>query len=266
MSPSYTRSNLREPRPMPDTHTKDGFLIRGAEMTRLETFVDAAFAFAVTLLVVGGGDNIPTSYEEFGLAMQRVPAFALSFANIVFFWYAHYTWSRRYGLEDATSTILSLILIFIVLVYVYPLLAIYSGAFLFLPAITPETAFVYRSLEDFQAVLVIFGLGFSCLSGVIALLNWHALRVGDAIGLSPTERFDTVTTLLLWLALTLVPLGSVILAPFADSEGLAKLAGGFYAVFAIVIPAIKISRMRMRRTLVATLAKGASDSGSEAPG
>jgi len=245
---------------MPNTHTKDGFLIRGAEMTRLETFVDAAFAFAVTLLVVGGGDNIPTSYEEFGLAMQRVPAFALCFANVTFFWYAHYTWSRRYGLEDATSTVLSLILIFIVLVYVYPLLAIYSGAFLFLPAITAESVFLFRSLDDFRAVLVIFGLGFSSLSAVIALLNWHALRVADAIELSPTERFDTVTTLMLWLALALVPLGSVVIAVFADSEGLAKLAGGFYVVFGIVMPIIRISRIRLRRALVAGLSEGASDS------
>ena len=36
---------------------KDGFKNRGAEMTRLESFVDAAFAFAVTLLVIGGGDT-----------------------------------------------------------------------------------------------------------------------------------------------------------------------------------------------------------------
>ncbi len=92
---------------MPETHTKDGFLIRGAEMTRLETFVDAAFAFAVTLLVIGGGDNVPASYDEFILAVQRVPAFALCFATVAFFWFAHNTWSRRYGLEDGRSTVLS---------------------------------------------------------------------------------------------------------------------------------------------------------------
>ena len=33
-------------------------------MTRLETFVDAAFAFAVTLLVISI-DNIPDSYDDF---------------------------------------------------------------------------------------------------------------------------------------------------------------------------------------------------------
>ena len=93
---------------------KDGFKNRGAEMTRLESFVDAAFAFAVTLLVIGGGDNIPANYAEFLVAMQQVPAFALCFASLAFFWYAHHMWSRRFGLDDPMSTFLSLMLIFVV--------------------------------------------------------------------------------------------------------------------------------------------------------
>ena len=43
---------------------RDGFRQRGEDMTRLETFTDAAFAFAVTLLVVGGGDSIPSDFDE----------------------------------------------------------------------------------------------------------------------------------------------------------------------------------------------------------
>ncbi|MGB9155391.1 MAG: hypothetical protein WCB20_02790, partial [Chthoniobacterales bacterium] len=33
---------------------RGGFRLRGLEMTRLESFVDAAFAFAVSLLVIAG--------------------------------------------------------------------------------------------------------------------------------------------------------------------------------------------------------------------
>jgi len=74
---------------------KNGFRQRGVEMSRLETFTDAAFAFAVTLLVIGGGDSIPMSFEEMVRAIKQVPAFAASFANIMLFWYAHHIWSRR---------------------------------------------------------------------------------------------------------------------------------------------------------------------------
>ncbi len=58
---------------------------RGIEMTRTETFVDAAFAFAVTLLVVSI-DSIPESVAELLRALAAVPAFAASFAIIGLFW------------------------------------------------------------------------------------------------------------------------------------------------------------------------------------
>lgn len=76
---------------------------RGKEMTRLETFADASFAFAITLLVISVG-KIPQNSEELILALKKVPAFALSFASIIWFWIGHRKWSRRYGLEDNLST------------------------------------------------------------------------------------------------------------------------------------------------------------------
>ena len=37
------------------------------------------------------------------------------------FWHGHWGWSRRYGLEDFPSMILSFFLVFVMLCYVYPL-------------------------------------------------------------------------------------------------------------------------------------------------
>jgi hypothetical protein len=39
-----------------------GFRLRGVEMTRLETFIDAAFAFAITMLVIAA-QQIPDDIE-----------------------------------------------------------------------------------------------------------------------------------------------------------------------------------------------------------
>ena len=47
---------------------------RGEQVTRLETFVDAAFAFAMTLLVVSF-DAMPDSFAELYDALRRLPAF-----------------------------------------------------------------------------------------------------------------------------------------------------------------------------------------------
>jgi len=46
---------------------KDGFRLRGLEMTRLETYSDTAFAFATTLLVISVG-SLPGSYQELIIA------------------------------------------------------------------------------------------------------------------------------------------------------------------------------------------------------
>ena len=75
---------------------KQDIRLRGSKMTRLETFSDAAFAFAVTMLVVSVG-SIPRDYAGLMQALKGVPAFAASFAAIMSVWGGHRKWSRRYG-------------------------------------------------------------------------------------------------------------------------------------------------------------------------
>ena len=79
---------------------RDGFRMRGESVTRLETFVDAAFAFAVTLLVVSF-EAMPSTFAELYDALRRLPAFLAGFAIIALFWHAHHRFSRRFGLEEA---------------------------------------------------------------------------------------------------------------------------------------------------------------------
>lgn len=230
--------------------TRDGFRQRGADMTRLETFTDAAFAFAVTLLVVGGGDAIPSSFDEMILAMKQVPAFAASFANIMLFWHAHHVWSRRFGLENAGSIFLSLLLVFVVLVYVYPLKAIYSGALQFFSAGYLESYFTLTSAADLRTLFVIFGAGYASLSAVIVLLNRHALAHGQTLALNDLERFDTETDKGWWVISTIVPVVSIGLA-LVMPENLLFVPGVFYGVFGILGPWYGRRRQRVRDAIAA---------------
>src|SRR5687768_18589337 len=95
---------------------EDGFRLRGVQVTRLETFVDAAFAFSLTLLVIFFNE-LPDTVAELRDALRRVPTFAVCFVLLVLFWSAHNRWSRRYGLDDAKSTVLSLAMVLVVLVF-----------------------------------------------------------------------------------------------------------------------------------------------------
>src|SRR5215468_208812 len=107
---------------------RQGFRLRGLEMTRLESFVDAAFAFAVTMLVIAG-QQVPDDVATLLKAFKEVPVFAASIAVLAIFWRGHWLWSRRYGLEDTISIWISWGLIFTILIYVYPLKLVFGGMF-----------------------------------------------------------------------------------------------------------------------------------------
>src|SRR5260370_23741344 len=103
-----------------------GFRLRGIAMTRLETFIDAAFAFAITMLVIAT-QQIPDDIETLLAAFKNVPAFVASIIVLGIFWRGHWLWSRRYGLEDGMSIFISWAMIVTMLIYIYPLKAIFSS-------------------------------------------------------------------------------------------------------------------------------------------
>lgn len=191
---------------------EDGFRLRGEQSTRIDAFVDAAFAFALTLLVVGVG-HMPSSVPELVQAMRGVPAFAASFFLIARFWLSHRHWSRRYGIEDGYSVRLSLALVFVMLVYVYPLrmvatmmLAMLSGGTL------AEQHVGLRDFGDLHALYVIFAIGYGVVVLIFALLYRHALALADALGLSLIERVRTRSAMLRYAALGAIALLSLLLA------------------------------------------------------
>lgn len=57
-----------------NTHS---FRMRGENMTRIETFVATAFAFAVTMLVISVG-TMPETMQEFVHATKQIPGFTSS--------------------------------------------------------------------------------------------------------------------------------------------------------------------------------------------
>lgn len=214
-------------------------------MTRMETFTDAAFAFAVTLLVVGGGDSVPMNFGEMSSALKQVPAFAVSFANIMWFWYAHHVWSRRYGLDDGKTVFLSLVLVLTVLIYVYPLKAIYSGAIDFFTGGYFNSYFGISSVDDLRNMFVIFGTAYVALSAMIAVLYWHALRMKEQLALNELETFDSQTDKMTWTLNVGVGLVSIVLA-IALPDMLVATAGMWYAVLGIVMPWYAIRRDKAR--------------------
>src|SRR4030095_3998006 len=108
-----------------------GFRLRGMEMTRLETFIDAAFAFAISMLVIAA-NQVPDNIEELLGALRHVPAFAASVVVLGIFWGGACKGSRRDGLEDGVSIFISWAMLATILIYIYPLRAVFGSMWFFL--------------------------------------------------------------------------------------------------------------------------------------
>src|SRR5436305_6210726 len=94
------------------------FRWRGGEITRLEGFSDAVFAFAVTLLVVSL--EVPHTFAELAMVMKGFLAFGICFAALTLVWKEHTIFIRRYGQQTPWVVFLNCVLLFLVLLYVCP--------------------------------------------------------------------------------------------------------------------------------------------------
>jgi uncharacterized membrane protein len=186
-------------------------LERGDKVTRLEAFVDASFAFAVTLLVISG-DQIPTSVSMLTDALKQVPSYAASFALIMQFWMNHADWSRRFGLEDLYSDRLSLILVFVLLIFVYPLKMVFASLFSVLSQGYFPTRFEINAWLDVPVLFQTFAIGFGSMALILFLLFSRAASLGNSLGFSEAEISYANYKRLMWGMVIVFSVISLILA------------------------------------------------------
>ena len=214
------------------------FRLRGVETTRLDTFVDAAFAFALTMLVISF-DEIPSNYQEMLTAVKRIPAFAASFVVLMIFWRQHRKWSRWYGLENAQTIVLSLTLIFVMLVYVYPLRMIFEGLFSHLSDGYLTTSYRIETYNELRMIFVFYSVGFLAMSFILSLLFRAAVRSAIPLSLNELERRKTNVQTQEWAvaaALSLLPITLALILP----DRWVILAG--YSLF-LLIPAMAVPQL-----------------------
>jgi uncharacterized membrane protein len=156
---------------------------RHREVSRIEGFSDAVFAFSITLLVVSL--EVPRTFHELMQAMRGFPAFAVCFALLFQVWRRHYRFFRSYDLEDNYVVGLTGVLLFVVMFYVYPLKFLWSLPFSSIQG-RPITDDVI-TLNQVPFLFLIYGAGVVAVFGILALLYGHAYRMRDLLGLTPAE-------------------------------------------------------------------------------
>jgi hypothetical protein len=192
---------------------------------RLDAFVDAAFAFAVTLLIIASADQA-ASLQDLWRALGRIPASLGAFTLVAMFWMAYREFGRRVPRRDTLSILNALAIVFMVLVYVFPLRMLIESGFVWISGGRLSGAVVIHTLDDLRDLFRIYGIGFAVLAGLFATLFLQALRRPDALGVSPTDLALIRSSFDIWLIAAGAGLTSaaLTLAPMAKAPWLPGVA------------------------------------------
>ena len=145
------------------------------------------------------------------------------------------------------TTFLTLALIFIMLVYLYPLKLVFSALFAWISNGWFPSEFEINSVREISTLFVIYGTGFAAITTVIALLYLRAFRSSSRLALNNVERIYTRGEIVAWSIMCVTGLVSTLFALFAPGNSKA-FAGFVYFVLPIAMPwsAIHFDRLAAR--------------------
>jgi hypothetical protein len=252
----FKLENMRQSFKRSDIGMNPEFRNRGEEQTRIETFSDAVFALAVTLLVLSS--SVPETFEALSASFSELVPFAICITILTTIWYQHYLFFIRYGFRDVRIVAINTVLLFVVLIYVYPLKFLFKVlANFFYYAVIGDQAGLRHLFtnvlpqEKATNLMAIYGMGAMAVFLVLAWMFWIALRRKDALELTPLEIFHTRSSLYDNLLMASIPFLSVLISVFGvgGQNWSFALSGFCYWLYIIVMPVFSRYRKRRKKKL-----------------
>lgn len=203
---------------------------RSHEPNRLETFSDAVFAFALTLIIVS--IEVPRSFDELFETLKGGISFAACFAMLFLIWNSQNVFFRRYGLNDPVTVSLNGILLFVVLIYVYPMKFLSQLLFTGGKYMYHGEKIEMIHIDQTRTLMIIYSIGYSVIYLLFFLMYLNARKQAQHLELTPKEAFETNTIAYINLISALIGI-SVILIAMILPDGYSGLSGFFYFVIPI---------------------------------
>jgi uncharacterized membrane protein len=198
----------------------EGFRLRGTSSTRIDSFSDIVFGFALTLIVVSSA--APRTFDQLRTILLGFYPFAICFGLFIFIWLAHFNFFRRYGLHDAATMWINFALLFTVLAYIYPL------KFLFTFATGNNTSGVFSNLYQQRELVIVYGAGFAAVQLCFAALYGNAWRKRHPLRLSPLETTLTLANFWNYIGTASVGLLCCLIALFLSPANANRAYYGFF--------------------------------------
>ena len=227
------------------------FKNRGEEQTRIETFSDAVFALAVTLLVLSS--TVPTTYDQLMDSFINIIPFGICITLLMMIWFQHYTFFIRYGFKDVKIVAINTFLLFLILTYIYPLKFLFQmlvHLYIALIAGDQEAASAIFSEvirpEQMTSLMIIYGLGAAAVFITLGMMYVLAYKRRDELKLTKVETFYTKSSIYYNLLMASVPLISVFFALISN----AFIAGISYWIYGLIMPLFGYLRRKRGMKLI----------------
>ena len=215
------------------------FRYRGLDQTRIETFSDAVFAVAFTLVVLSS--TVPQTFDELRMSVNDILPSFICIVLIVVIWYQHYVFFLRYGLQNTKTVTVNTFLLFLLLIYIYPLkflarflVELYSGMIFGRPDNFMDGFGGEMNSSNMTLLMTAYGAGATLIFMAMAWLYRHAYKKREELELNEYETFATRVSLLQNLLMSSIPFMSTMIAflhPFGHGALNFGIAGFIYMLY-----------------------------------
>jgi len=215
------------------------FRYRGLNQTRIETFSDAVFAVAFTLVVLS--TTVPETFVELRKSIKDIIPSFICIVLIVVIWYQHYIYFLRYGLQNTKTVVVNTFLLFLLLIYVYPLkflarflVEFYSGLIFGRPDNNINNFGGDLNGDNMTLLMTAYGAGATLIFMAMTWLYREAYKRRAELELNDYEAFSTKMGMWQNLLMSAIPFLSTVIAflhPFGEGAVNFAIAGFTYMLY-----------------------------------